>query len=124
MENESKVTVENLGTFVLLMAWSLFQLVSYFLAAILSKTCEAAKKIKEKLGKGLFWSAFLLLGIEGYLDFCLSVFLNLEEPYFNNGDDIFNMLLTFGLLPCILALPFLSGYILRKNREKLHRQAF
>jgi hypothetical protein len=65
-----------------------------------------------------------VLGAEGYLDFCLSAFANLEEPYFETGDDIFNMGLTYAILPIIFIFPAIAYFIQAKNQEHLDKEPF
>ena len=62
--------------------------------------------------------------LEGYLDFCLAVFANLEEPHFNTYSDIINMVLTYFLIFLIVLFPLLALVFLSGNREKFEQIKF
>jgi hypothetical protein len=62
----------------------------------------------------IFWEVLIVLGMEGYLDFSLSVFVNLEEPYLKLWADAVNMTLTSVLILVVIFLPIIAFYLLLK----------
>jgi hypothetical protein len=86
MDNESKITISNLGTFFFIMVANAVYLCLYYLMAPFS-CFKKVRDLRHEMAKEIFWGVFLILGAEGYIDFCLSVFANLEEPYYVTGDD-------------------------------------
>jgi hypothetical protein len=124
MDNDSKVTIQNLGTFFYILVLNAIYLIVYYFLALFEKFSDRIRKLRKQMEQEIFWGVFLILALEGYLDFCLSILVNLEEPYFNTTDDIINMCLTYFLLPTIFILPPLAYFILRKNKDQFNRPKF
>jgi hypothetical protein len=65
-----------------------------------------------------------VLGLEGYLDFCLAVFVNSEDQQWNNVEDKLNLIVMYALIPVIVLLPLVCYQLLVSHREMLDDKKF
>jgi hypothetical protein len=76
MGNEGRVTIDNLGSFFLIMLLITVFLIFHFILFNLSPCSTSVRKLKNKIDKRLFWSFLLTFNLEGYLGMALSVLAN------------------------------------------------
>jgi hypothetical protein len=115
MKNESRVAIEILGSIFLIMLWTALNLLIYALLYFFEPCGGFFYWARWKIGGELFYSGLLLVGLEGYLDFGLAGFANIEEPYINTYDDCLNMMVVVFILIVVVALPILNLAILVPN---------
>ena len=71
MNSDSRSLISNLGTFFLIICLNLIMILVELIVRFMSKGCPWCIKLSRKIAKDLYFGAFLLLGVEGYLDFAL-----------------------------------------------------
>ena len=120
----NKITTYNLGTFFLFLVGGSVYVGFYFVLVLLSRCNGTLAGMRYRMQKKLFWTSFILVCIEGYLDFCLAAVCNLYELYFETLNDKINGVLTFCLFPVILLFPPASYFILSRNHEKMGTLGF
>ena len=81
-------------------------------------------KVIDSLCESLFWNGFLVLLLEGYLDFTIGCAANIGYLQWKSWEDILNLLFAIILVPVLLLTPFAIVVFLKKNKEKLHHKSF
>lgn len=81
-------------------------------------------KMKNNLHKTLFWGSFLVLLIEGYVDFVMGAWINLEELHWASGDDIFSSCCAILITPIVVVFPFFVWFFMHKNILKFNKEEF
>lgn len=118
MKAESKLIIENLGFFFFGIVLLALQLAALVFLMVINYVLQHIRiwRLIQKWNLELFWGSILVLVIEGYLDFTLSAFLNMEDLTWLSGDDKFNSFVAILAIPLVLIFPIWSLWFLRKNK--------
>jgi len=98
----------NLGTMAFVVMWYLIQVVIFYFVRFLNKNKLLYKgnTVEESLKKKLFYGDLISVFIEGYIEFVISGYLNLDSPVFSTfGEVVASLLGFFCMAVCLFVLP-------------------
>jgi hypothetical protein len=78
MDSGTKITISNLGMFFIVMVANFVYILVYIILKPFASLFRPFANVRRRMTKLIYWELLIVLGIEGYLDFCLSVPVNLE----------------------------------------------